>query len=192
MGEIRIREVTEADAAELLSIYAPYVEKTAVTYEYAVPSLEEFQGRIRNTGKRYPYFAAVEDGKILGYAYASPFHPRAAFAWAAEATVYLRMEERGRGIGRLLYTALEEALRKQNVVNVNACIAFPNPQSIAFHEAMGYHQVGKFTHCAYKLGQWRGIVWMEKFLGKHHDPPRDFIPYPQAKIKREDESGNKG
>lgn len=181
MGEIIIREVTEADAAELLSIYGPYVEKTAVTYEYVVPSLEEFRERIRNTGKRYPYFAAVEDGKILGYAYASPFHPRAAFAWAAEATVYLRMEERGRGIGRLLYTALEEALRKQNVVNVNACIADPNPQSIAFHEAMGYRIVGRFTQCAYKLGEWRGIVWMEKFLGEHTDPPQVFLPYPQAK-----------
>lgn len=181
MGEIIIREVTEADAAELLSIYAPYVEKTAVTYEYKTPSLEEFRERIRNTKKCYPYFAAVEDGKIIGYAYASSFHPRAAYVWAAEATIYLRMEERGRGIGRRLYIALEEALKKQNVVNVNACIADPNPQSIAFHEAMGYHQAGKFTNCAYKLGEWRGIIWMEKFLGEHTDPPRDFIPYPQAK-----------
>ncbi len=67
MGEIIIRPVTEGDAEELLAIYAPYVTETTVTYEYDVPSLKEFRGRIRNTLERYPYFAAVEDGKILGY-----------------------------------------------------------------------------------------------------------------------------
>ena len=179
MGEIIIRPVTEADTAELLKIYAPYVTDTIVTYEYDVPTEEEFRGRIQNTLKAYPYFAAVQDGKILGYAYASAFHPRAAYIWSAEATVYLRMEERGKGIGKMLYAALEDALRRQNVQNVNACIAYPNPDSIAFHEAMGYHQVGKFTDCAYKLGQWLGMVWMEKSLGEHPDPPKAFIPYPE-------------
>lgn len=181
MGEIRIRPVTEGDAEELLAIYAPYVTETTVTYEYDAPSLEEFRGRIRNTLERYPYFVAVEDGKILGYAYASAFHARRAYIWSAEASVYLKMEERGKGIGKLLYAALEEALRKQNVQNVNACIAYPNPHSIAFHEAMGYHQAGKFTDCAYKLGQWLGMVWMEKSIGEHPDPPKEFIPYPEIK-----------
>lgn len=179
MGKIMIRPVTEADAEELLSIYAPYVTDTVVTYEYDVPSVEEFRGRIKNTLKAYPYFAAVEDGSIIGYAYASAFHPRRAYIWSAEATVYLKMDERGRGVGRMLYHALEEALQKQNVLNVNACIAYPNPHSIAFHEAMGYHQAGKFTDCAYKLGQWLGMVWMEKSFGEHPDPPAEFIPYPE-------------
>ncbi|MBP3306625.1 MAG: N-acetyltransferase, partial [Anaerotignum sp.] len=120
-----------------------------------------------------------EDGSIIGYAYASAFHPRRAYIWSAEATVYLKMDERGRGVGRMLYHALEEALQKQNVLNVNACIAYPNPHSIAFHEAMGYHQAGKFTDCAYKLGQWLGMVWMEKSFGEHSDPPAEFIPYPE-------------
>lgn len=184
MEKIIIRPVTEADAEELLGIYEPYVTGTTVTYEYDVPSLEEFQRRIRNTLERYPYFAAVREGKIIGYAYASAFHPRRAYLWSAEATVYLNREERGRGVGKLLYTALEEALRQQNVQNVNACIAYPNPHSIAFHEAMGYHQVGKFTDCAYKLGQWLGMVWMEKSLGEHPNPPADFIPYPETEKEK--------
>lgn len=179
MEEIRIRAVTEADAAELLEIYAPYVTDTVVTYEYDVPTLAEFRSRIAETRKRYPYFAAVQNGEILGYAYASAFHPRAAYLWSAEATVYLRMDVRGKGIGKLLYLALEEALRKQNVENINACIAYPNPSSIAFHEKMGYHQIGKFTDCAYKLGQWMGMVWMEKSLGNHPNPPQPFRPYPE-------------
>lgn len=184
--EIRIRAVTEADSAALLAIYAPYVTDTFITYEYTVPTVEEFRERIRNTIKAYPYFAAVENGKIIGYAYASAFHPRRAYLWSAEATVYLERTERGRGVGRLLYEKLEAALKQQNVQNVNACIAYPNPQSIAFHEKMGYRAVGKFTDCAYKLGQWLGMVWMEKLLGEHENPPKAFIPYPEiSKAKRE-------
>ena len=157
--EITIRPVTEADAEKLLSIYAPYVTDTFVTYEYTVPTVEEFRERIRNTLQAYPYFAAVENGRIIGYAYASAFHPRRAYLWSAE--------------------RLEETLKQQNVQNVNACIAYPNPQSIAFHEKMGYRAVGKFTDCAYKLEQWLGMIWMEKMLGAHENPPKEFIPYPE-------------
>ena len=180
MGGIVIRPVTSADAAVLVSIYAPYVLETAVTYEYEVPSVEEFCRRIENTIKNYPYLAAVEDGEILGYAYASSFHPRAAFHWAAEATVYLKKEAHGRGIGRMLYEALEEKLKKQHVQTVIALIADPNPESVAFHEKLGYRVAGRLTNCAYKLGQWRGMYYMEKFLGTHEEEPNAFIPYPET------------
>lgn len=176
MEKIMLRPVTVADAAELVSIYAPYVEQTAVTYEYEVPSVEEFQGRIANTTKNYPYLAAVENGVILGYAYASAFHPRAAFRWTAEVTVYLRKEAHGRGIGRMLYEALEEKLKQQNVQTAIALIADPNPESVAFHEKMGYRVAGRLTNCAYKLGQWRGMYYMEKFLGEHAGEPESFLP----------------
>ena len=96
--EITIRPVTEADAEKLLAIYAPYVTDTFVTYEYTVPTVEEFRERIRNTLQAYPYFAAVENGRIIGYAYASAFHPRRAYLWSAEATVYLERGVRGRGL----------------------------------------------------------------------------------------------
>ena len=179
MENISIRPVTERDAAELLTIYVPYVTGTSVTYEYTVPSVEEFRERIRHTLRTYPYFAAVENGKIIGYTYAAPLHPRRAYLWSAEATVYLAQTERGRGVGRLLYERLEETLKRQRVQNINACIAYPNPASIAFHEKMGYHMVGKFNDCAYKLGKWSGMVWMEKFLGGHENPPRPFLTYPE-------------
>ena len=181
MGEIIIRPVTEADAAELVSIYAPYVRETAVTYEYEVPSVEEFRGRIENIMKKYPYLAAEEDGVILGYAYASAFHPRAAFSWSAEATVYLRKEAHGRGIGRTLYAALEDILKKQNIQTVIALIADPNPESVAFHEKLGYRVAGRLTDCAYKLGQWRGMYYMEKYLGSRDGKPKTFIPYPEVR-----------
>ena len=179
--EITIRPVTEADAEKLLAIYAPYVTDTFITYEYTVPTVEEFRERIRNTLQAYPYFAAVENGRIIGYAYASAFHPRRAYLWSAEATVYLERGVRGRGVGRLLYERLEETLKQQNVQNVNACIAYPNPQSIAFHEKMGYRAVGKFTDCAYKLEQWLGMIWMEKIIGEPHAGQPAVKPYSEVK-----------
>ena len=71
-----IRVATEADAEEILAIYAKYIEQTAITFEYVVPSIEEFRGRIRHTLERFPYLAAEKDGKIAGYAYVSPFKER--------------------------------------------------------------------------------------------------------------------
>lgn len=88
MSDIKIRTVTENDAEQLLEIYAPYVEKTAITFEYEVPSVEEFKSRIKGTLKKYPYFAAELDGKIVGYAYAGEFKERAAYDWAVETSIY--------------------------------------------------------------------------------------------------------
>ena len=184
---ITIRVATEADAEEILAIYAKYIEQTAITFEYVVPSIEEFRGRIRHTLERFPYLAAEKDGKIAGYAYVSPFKERAAYDWSVETSIYVDMEQKRSGIGRRLYEELENILKQQGILNVNACIAYPNPQSIAFHEKMGYRAVGKFTDCAYKLEQWLGMIWMEKMLGAHENPPKEFVPYPEIRK----ENGNK-
>lgn len=173
---ITIRRAEEGDAPALLSIYKPYVEKTAITFEYQVPSVQEFQSRIAATLKRYPYLAAVQGEQVIGYAYASAFKERAAYDWAVETSVYVQEDARRTGAGTLLYQALESALARQNVINVNACISYPNPGSIAFHERLGYRTVGHFTKCGYKLGQWWDMVWMEKMLGPHPGQPEPFIP----------------
>ena len=76
---IRIREAAVDDAARLLEIYSYYVEKTAITFEYDVPSLEEFRGRITHIKERYPYLVIERDGVIEGYAYAGVFKDRAAY-----------------------------------------------------------------------------------------------------------------
>lgn len=73
---ITIRTATPDDAAALLAIYAPYVTKTAITFEYEVPSEEEFRRRIQTTLEAYPYLVAKRGGKIIGYVYASAFHTR--------------------------------------------------------------------------------------------------------------------
>ena len=84
---MNIRLATPSDAATLLAIYAPYVENTAITFEYEVPTIEDFANRIEKTLEKYPYLVAEEDGLILGYAYASTYYARAAYDWAVELSV---------------------------------------------------------------------------------------------------------
>ena len=171
---IRIREAAVDDAARLLEIYAFYVEKTAITFEYDVPSLEEFRGRIAHIKERYPYLVIERDGVIEGYAYAGVFKDRAAYDRSCEMTIYLDREAVGEGLGRKLYEALEEALKAQGMLNLYACIGYPDEpdeyldyNSAQFHEHLGYRTVGTFHQCGYKFGRWYSMIWMEKMIGEH-------------------------
>ena len=95
---MQILVAEERDAAALAEIYSYYVEKTAITFEYETPSTEEFTERIHNIKEKYPYIVAEENGEILGYAYGSAFHPRAAYGWCAEMSIYVKHERRGSGL----------------------------------------------------------------------------------------------
>ena len=114
---IIIRTATAADAQALLNIYSPYVKNTAITFEYEVPSTEEFISRIEHTLQKYPYLVAEENGKLLGYAYASPFHDRPAYDWAVETSIYVDQNIKHRGIGCKLHDALENALQDMGILN---------------------------------------------------------------------------
>ena len=111
---VTIRPAAPEDAEALLSIYAPYVKHTAITFEYEVPSAEEFRKRIAHTLQHYPYLVAEREinssapgikdegncsacTEIAGYAYAGPLHARAAYAWSVETSIYVRESERKSG-----------------------------------------------------------------------------------------------
>lgn len=175
-----IEKATVDDAEEILGIYAPYVEKTAISFEYEVPSLSEFTGRIRDISARYPYIKAVENGEIVGYAYATAFKGRKAYDWSVESTVYVREDHKRSGVGRALYETLEKSLKEMGILNVNACIAYLDGDrtddnltndSCRFHEKMGYKMVGIFHDSGYKFGKWYDMIWMEKMLGEHGTDP---------------------
>lgn len=197
--DLTIRAAAPADAAVLLEIYAPYVEKTAVTFEYAVPSAEEFAGRIARTLERYPYLIAMAEGRIMGYACAGPFKERAAYDWAAETTVYVRRDGRRRGTGRALYAALERCVAAQGILNLNACVAAPEREdqyltwdSVEFHCRMGYRTAGEFFQCGCKFGRWYNMVWMEKHIGPHPADPPSVKPFPSVfrpELLRSDNGG---
>ena len=185
-SNVKIRIAAPEDAERLLAIYAPYVRGTAITFEYDVPSLEEFTERIRNTLKGYPYLVAELDGQILGYAYAGHFQTRAAYDWAAETSIYVDRNARKMGVGKKLHQALELALKKQGILNMYACIACPDIEdeyltrnSVEFHTHLGYRQAGEFYKCGYKFNRWYNTVWMEKQIGEHGSNDPHPIPFPE-------------
>ena len=166
-----LRLATPADAAELLKIYAPFVASedrnlSDVSFEYEVPGVEEFAGRIRDISAAYPYLVCEQEGRLLGYAYAHPYIQRAAYQWGAEVTIYLAPEGQGRGLGRVLYTALEKLLRKQGVVVLYACVTASNEHSVKMHEALGYKIIGRFDNTGFKHGHWLDMVWLEKRIAE--------------------------
>ncbi|MCK4029085.1 GNAT family N-acetyltransferase [Streptococcus iners] len=161
---IHIRSVKIEDAADLVAIYAPYVEGTAITFETEVPTVADFAGRIEKTLEKFPYLVAEEDGRVVGYAYASTYYARAAYDWTVELSVYVSKLARGKGIGSLLYDALEEDLTARGFKNFLACIALPNPASLSLHEKRGYEQVAHFKNVGYKFDTWHDIVWLQKSL----------------------------
>ena len=120
---MEILKANVEDAAELLEIYAPYVTDTAVSFEYEVPSVEEFAERIKTFSAKYPYLKLVDEGEIRGYAYAHCFIDRRAYDHNVETTIYLRQDCKRKGYGRALYNALEEECLKIGILNMNACIA---------------------------------------------------------------------
>lgn len=154
---IRIRSAKVEDAATILAIYKPYIEGTAITFEYDAPSVEEFAGRIRGTLEKYPYlvlerigdsssraagtvgavagseYAAGGNGagvaEILGYCYAGVFKSRAAYSRSVETSIYIKMGEHGQGYGRALYNELNRELKSRGILNAYACIASPKPGS---------------------------------------------------------------
>ncbi len=170
-----IRYATVDDAEALLEIYAYYVLKTAISFEYSVPSIEEFRCRIRETLKKYPYLVLEVQGSILGYAYAGPFKTREAYKYSVETTIYLKNGLQKNGFGRALIEQLENELRLMGYTNANACIAYTKHDdeyltnnSMQFHEHMNYRLVGRFNKCAYKFDRWYDMIWMEKLIGDHN------------------------
>ncbi|NCC08805.1 MAG: GNAT family N-acetyltransferase [Clostridia bacterium] len=183
MSNIKITPAAPSDARELLEIYAPYVLNTAISFEYDVPSEQEFAARIEKTLQFYPYILAKDGDEIIGYAYTSRFHPRAAYDWNAETSVYLKQTCKGRGVGKLLCTALEEISRRQNIIALDACIAVPHSHPDAhldfnsrdFHAHIGYKELGRFPQCGYKFGTWYDMVWMEKTLSERPEKPTAVV-----------------
>ena len=166
-----IRAATLADTPAILSIYAPFVLNTIVSLEYDVPTVAEFAQRIETIQKRLPYLVAEQDGRIMGYAYASVHRERAGYQWSVDASVYLHPDAHRQGVGRQLYTTLFALLRRQGFYNVYAGITLPNPASEAFHRAMGFEPVGVYRNVGYKFGAWHSVEWLQMTLQPHEPEP---------------------
>ena len=165
MSRVEIVMAEAFDAEAILSIYAPYVLTTPVTFETEVPSVSAFAQRIEDVSGTFPYLLLFLDSELVGYAYAHKQRERAAFGWNAELSVYLRMDCCGRGLGRPLYELLIDLLSMQGYVNVYGVITGSNVGSIAMHEKMGFKTIGIHEKTGFKFGEWHDTVWMHKRIG---------------------------
>ncbi len=167
---IKIRFASEADAENLLKIYEQYIY-TTITFEYVLPSVTEFQRRIREFSEVYPYLVCEEDDVIIGYAYAHRAFERAAFGWDAEVSIYLDQNVRGRGIGKICYRVLLSLLKEQGIITVYSLISTPNARSERLHEEMGFEWIGTHKNTGYKAGKWCDISWYQLQLHPYIDNP---------------------
>jgi L-amino acid N-acyltransferase YncA len=174
---VTISQATAADAAAIVALYAPYVQKTSVTFEYDVPTVEDYRRRIEEITEFFPFFLLREDGVPAGYAYAHFFHPRKAYQWMCETSIYIGENFHRKGYASLLYEKLLDALRRQGFCQAVAILGCPNEPSERFHRAMGFELLGTFPTAGYKLGQWHDVKWYRLSLRPIPDQPRDPLPF---------------
>ena len=168
-GNLKIRDAQLEDAERLLEIYSYYVLNTAVSFEYDVPSLEEFKERIKNTKKKYPYLVCEKDGKIIGYVYASAYSSRESYSWTVSTSIYVDKDCRRQGVGSLLYKELELRLKEIGIINLLAGTAFTEIEdeylthdSPKFHLKQGYCEVANMKGVGKKFERWYDLKWFQK------------------------------
>ncbi len=163
MADVQVRVATVADAEAMRTIYAPYIESTAISFEAVVPSVEEMGRRISTRLPMYPWLVAEVNlhgqPEVVGYAYASRFAPRDAYLWSVESSLYVAEGHARLGIGRKLYDQLLSILGRQGFRMVYAGIAMPNEPSVGLHEAMGFHHSATFENAGFKFDRWHDVGW---------------------------------
>ena len=172
---MQLRFAVPSDAAALLRIYAEYIE-TSITFEYVLPSEAEFAARIAAISAEYPYLALFDGDTPAAYAYAHRAQERAAYGWNAELSIYIAKAYARHGLGRLLYEALMELLRRQGVKTVYGVVTSPNPPSEALHQAMGFHVAARFRDAGWKDGAWHDVTWFEREIAPHDGAPQPLRP----------------
>lgn len=181
---INIRFATAADAAAIAEIYAPYVRSSTISFETEPPNAATMAERLA-ASPLHPWLVATdEDGLVLGYAYATTFKARAAYRWTVETSVYLAGDQRGKGVGRLLYAALLATLKAQGYVQAIAVIALPNDGSISMHELVGFRRAGQLREVGWKAGAWLDIGYWQAELDEPSDPPAEVRPFADVGVVR--------
>lgn len=163
-----VRDCRPADVAAVQQIYALEVIEGTASFEIDPPDLSEMIARFEAIRARdLPYLVAEFDGRIGGYAYASPYRPRVAYHYTVEDSVYIARWARRQGVGRLLLDALIERATDAGMRQMVAIIGdSAHLASIALHERAGFHHVGTLTDVGVKFGRWLDTVIMQRPLGE--------------------------
>lgn len=172
---LEIRRAEPEDAAELLSIYAPYVEESWVTFECVPPTVEEFRRRMEEFSRHYPYLVCCRAGEILGYAYAHRHMERRPTSGTRSSLSMCAGVGRAWGSGTALYGALIPKLREMGLVNLYGVLGLPNPGSEALHRHFGFTRQGLYPRMGFKLGEWHDVAQYGLRLTPPDRPPEPLF-----------------
>lgn len=170
-GGPSVRDATAHDGHACAAIYAPYVSDTAITFEIDPPLPAEMSARIARALGTYAWVVLEEHGRVVGYAYGSPYNRRSAYQWSCEVSVYLQAGRRRTGGGRALYDALFLRLAQRGFRTVVAGVTLPNDASIGLHHSMGFEAVGTFRRIGWKRDAWHDVAWAQRTIAAGQDPP---------------------
>lgn len=162
-----IRYAEPQDVPQMLSIYAPYIVESAITFETVLPADTEFENRLNAVTANFPWLICEAQGIILGYAYAAKHRDRIAYQWSVESSVYVLPDAQGKGVAKHLYQAMIAILKIQGIVNIYALITVPNAKSIGLHERLGFKEFALFNKIGYKNSTWHDVLWMVLVINSH-------------------------
>jgi L-amino acid N-acyltransferase YncA len=168
---VRIRHAVTGDGAACAAIYAPFVDGSAVSFEYEAPTADELARRIERYSETHAWLVAEDGGRVIGFAYGTPHRERAAYQWATEVSIYIDSGHHRRGAGRALYGELFSLLARRGYKLALAGIALPNEASVSLHESFGFEPIGVYRGIGFKDGAWRDVGWWQLQLG-----PQDAQP----------------
>jgi phosphinothricin acetyltransferase len=167
-----IRSATPADAEAITAIYAHHVAHGTATFDTDPPAVEATAAKIAEHAARgWPFLVAAVDGTVAGYASASQFRPRAAYAHACEDSIYVAPDRQGQGLGRALLTELIVHAEAAGFRQMLAVIGDAEPASVALHAALGFQPAGRMKSVGRKFGRWLDTVYMQRALGAGHTTP---------------------
>lgn len=170
-----IRYAVVEDASAILKIYEPFILHSSITFEYTVPSLDEFTKRIEGILSKYPFFVYEEDGVVVGYAYANRFRERAAYNWDVETSIYIDPNHQRKGIATKLYQRMLDECQHRGFHNAVGGITMPNDKSVSMHDKFGFRHVGIFTNSGWKQGKWYDVLFVEKNLNPCNGEPHEIV-----------------
>jgi phosphinothricin acetyltransferase len=169
----KVRDASPLDGEACAAIYAPYVTGTAITFEIEPPTAIEMAQRIADAQATHAWMVLEDEGRVVGYAYAGPMKPRAAYRWSCEVSVYLEQGRRRSGGGRALYEALFDRLIERGFRTAVAGMTLPNDASVGLHKALGFEPIGTYRRIGWKLDSWHDVAWVQRPLAVLPDPPEE-------------------
>jgi L-amino acid N-acyltransferase YncA len=159
------------DLEGVAKIFAHYVTASVATFEETPPTVQTWRQRFHDlSALRLPLLVAEAAGRVVGYAYASPWRPKPAYRYTVENSVYVAPDWTGKGLGRLLLDALLAECARAGARQVIAIIAETgDPASAALHRACGFTDAGRLKEVGYKHGRWIDTLLLQRDLSAHRD-----------------------